>query len=321
MSSTKQQLLDQQQLIDQLHQENQELRQAVQLSEDKLQAALDGSEMKIWQLHVPSQTLQVFNAAWGALLGFRPDEVEASVAGWKSNLHPDDKAMVVSALEEHLRGESDAFQVVHRMLRKDGGISWIRDRGKIVEFDEYGKPVRMVGAHIDITQEKLYEERLAKLLNTDPLTGLLNRAALIEKYNQLSGSAQGYGALLFLDLDDFKKINDQFGHKFGDVALCHIADIMCAVLPECADICRFGGDEFVILFEIADRAALQKIAEKLLRAFEQPLSFDDGGVKIGMSIGICIFSIADDDFSSVCQRADQAMYQVKKSGKNDLAFF
>jgi diguanylate cyclase (GGDEF)-like protein/PAS domain S-box-containing protein len=308
-------------LVDKLQRENEALRKALRVANEKLSAVLNGSNIKIWQLDVPSQALQVFNAPWGALLGYQPDEVEATVEGWKSNLHPDDKDTVIAAFETHIRGESDAFQVVHRMMRKDGSVSWISDRGKVIEFDNEGRPLRMMGAHVDITQEKLYEQRLSSLVNIDPLTGLLNRPALIEKYAQLNLSHGQQAALLFLDLDNFKYVNDHYGHKFGDLVLCYIAGILKKASPDKASVGRFGGDEFVILYGSGDQAELKRICQNLLAPFQKPLVLDNMTLDIGLSIGVCVFDSISDNFTDVCQKADQAMYQVKKAGKNNVAFW
>ncbi len=306
--------------LDQLEQQNRQLRRALRLSEEKLAAVLEGTDTKVWQLDVASQALKIFNAPWGAMLGYPPDEIEATVNGWESCLHPDDKEEVVSAFEAHLRGESDAFEVVHRMLHKDGSNSWISDRGRVVEFDQQGKPLRMMGAHRDITQEKLYQQRLAKLIDHDPLTGLLNRAALIKNYRALSAAKSSKAALLFIDLDNFKYVNDHYGHKFGDLVLCYISDLLQSMLLANSIICRFGGDEFVILHSSAEQSQLIELAESLLAPFKAPLSVEGESIDIGLSIGISVFEVGTESFSDVCQRADQAMYQVKKSGKNNLQF-
>ena len=244
-----------------------------------------------------------------------------TIMAWDRVNAAHDKEEVVTAFETHIRGESDAFQVVHRMVRKDGSISWISDRGKVIEFDEQGNPLRMMGAHVDITQEKLYEQRLSSLVNIDPLTGLLNRPALIEKYAQLSLSHGQKAALLFLDLDNFKHVNDHFGHKFGDLVLCYIAGILKKATPDEAAIGRFGGDEFVILYESGDQAALQRICQILLAPFQKPLVLENITLDVGLSIGVCVFNAVSDDFTDVCQKADQAMYKVKKAGKNNVAFW
>ncbi|MFT5708082.1 MAG: diguanylate cyclase (GGDEF)-like protein/PAS domain S-box-containing protein, partial [Oceanospirillaceae bacterium] len=310
-----------QQLIEQLQEENKRLKNLLCLAEERLTAALDGSDMKIWELSVPQQKLKVFNAPWGSLLGYQPHEREASLDGWKKNLHPDDQEYVVGSLEEHLQGKSDAFQVVHRMTRKDGSISWIADRGKVIEFDAQGRPLRMMGAHTDITNEKLYEERLASLINTDPLTGLLNRAALSEKFSNIAKSQKLKASLFFLDLDGFKYVNDHYGHKFGDITLCYIADILKSLTPANSLICRFGGDEFVILHEQSDHHELSLLSDRLLEPFQTPLMFESQSIEIGLSIGICVFDVGDASFSQVWQTADRAMYEVKKNGKNNVSIW
>ena len=306
--------------IDQLEQQNKELRRALRTSEEKLAAVLEGTDTKVWQLDVASQALKIFNAPWGAMLGYRQDEIEASVSGWESCLHPDDREEVVAAFEAHLRGESDAFEVEHRMLHKDGSSSWVSDRGRVVEFDQQGKPLRMIGAHRDITQEKLYQQRLARLIDHDPLTGLLNRAALIKQYRALTVAQTSKAALLFIDLDNFKYVNDHYGHKFGDLVLCYISDLLKSMLLANSTICRFGGDEFVILHTSAEQSQLIELAESLLAPFKGPLSVEGESITVGLSIGISVFEVGVDCFSDVCQRADQAMYQVKRKGKNNLQF-
>jgi diguanylate cyclase (GGDEF)-like protein/PAS domain S-box-containing protein len=312
---------DQKELIDQLMLENFALKEALQLKSEQLHAVFDRSEVKTWQLDIPSERLKVFNAPWGELLGYQPEEVEASVAGWKGNLHPEDRDFVVAALEKHLRGESDAFEVVHRMIRKGGDISWISDRGRVVEFDENGKPLRMIGAHCDITQEKLYEQKLSKMVNLDPLTGLMNRKAFIDNYTQCDVNVERSSSLLFLDLDDFKHVNDQYGHKFGDMVLCYIAELLQSLLPSNASICRFGGDEFLISHPKTERHALQQLCEELLAPFQTPIIIEKERLDIGLSIGISIFNSTEESFEEVCHRADKAMYTVKNTGKNNVAFW
>ncbi|MGB1239889.1 MAG: GGDEF domain-containing protein, partial [Pseudomonadales bacterium] len=131
----------------------------------------------------------------------------------------------------------------------------------------------------------------------------------------------GEAALIFIDLDNFKYVNDHYGHKFGDTVLCYIAEQLKNVVADQAFICRFGGDEFVALLDSADKPLLESICSALITPFRTPLFFDSKRIKIGLSIGVCIFDSEQESFSSVCQRADQAMYNVKNRGKNNYAFF
>ncbi|QYJ79201.1 sensor domain-containing diguanylate cyclase [Shewanella acanthi] len=301
--------------IERLKRENARLTALNRRAEEKLFAALDGNGLCLWEQHVPSGNLTLFNVKWGELLGFSREELAAHVDSWKSKLHPEDRDWVIQAFEDHISGKADYYQVVHRMLHKDGSITWVSDRGRIVERLADGTPLRMMGSHIDITQEKRYEIDLARLAHSDPLTQLLNRQAVANAFE----SANGSGALFFIDLDGFKELNDKYGHKFGDQILIHVAQSLTIHAGKSAKIARLGGDEFVILFATSDRVFLASIATALLAEYEQPFSIEGNDVEIGLSIGVDIFNPGD-SFSLSCERADAAMYQVKHQGKHSYRF-
>lgn len=150
-----------QQRIAALEAENEALKRDKYRLEEQLSAASDGTGLCIWEQHVPTGKLTIHNMQWGQMLGFNPTEVEANVESWKENLHPADKDEVIQAFMSHLTGESDFYQVVYRMIHKSGDYTWVSDRGRVVEFDDQGNPLRMMGSHIDITEEKqlIYTER------------------------------------------------------------------------------------------------------------------------------------------------------------------
>lgn len=150
-----------QQRIAALEAENEALKRDKYRLEEQLSAASDGTGLCIWEQHVPTGKLTIHNMQWGQMLGFNPTEVEANVESWKENLHPADKDEVIQAFMSHLAGESDFYQVVYRMIHKSGDYTWVSDRGRVVEFDDQGNPLRMMGSHIDITEEKqlIYTER------------------------------------------------------------------------------------------------------------------------------------------------------------------
>lgn len=154
---------EQQDRIQQLEQQVEQLTRDKQRLEEKLNAALDGTGLCLWEQHVPTGRLRIFNMEWGKMLGFQPNELEANLDTWKSKLHPDDYDLAVGAFEDHLHGRADTYQVVHRMLHKDGSHSWVSDRGRIVEYAADGSPLRIMGTHIDITNEKRYEQELSRL--------------------------------------------------------------------------------------------------------------------------------------------------------------
>ncbi|OEF04990.1 sensor domain-containing diguanylate cyclase [Vibrio genomosp. F10] len=300
-----------------LEKENEALKRENARLQEKLNAALDSNGLCLWEQHIPSGTLTIFNMQWGKMLGYQPNELTATVDTWKSNLHPDDYDLAVGAFDDHIKGKTDLYEVVHRMIHKDGSDSWVYDRGRIVEYDSNGDPLRMMGTHIDLTKEKRYEQELAKLASTDPLTGLLNRSAIVEHfYRRDTPDLSQESAMLFFDIDNFKSVNDAFGHHAGDTLLANIAKELTERAPSDAKVGRIGGDEFVILCPYADRTKLTALCDQLLSSFIPTLNQPLANVNIGMSIGICFFQKGKHHFDGVYQAADQAMYQIKKNGKN-----
>jgi diguanylate cyclase (GGDEF)-like protein/PAS domain S-box-containing protein len=304
-----------------LKKDNERLSHANLKLAEKVNAALEGTGLYVWEHHIPSGRLKIYDQTFGSMCGYQEHEVEATYETWQSNLHPEDKAFVIKAFEDHLSGESDFYSVVYRMLHKNGRDTWVADRGKIIERDELGKPLRVVGTHADITIEKEHELLLAEHANLDPLTSLLNRKALQNKFeSNVSTDNYNGGALLFIDLDDFKHINDTYGHKVGDKALLLIADVLTSCSARSSHISRYGGDEFVILNNTTDKEFLSLFASTLLNAFDKTFIIDKKEINITLSIGISIFRRADENFEIICEQADKSMYQVKQSGKNNFAF-
>lgn len=309
------------QKISQLTKEINQLKKTNFELEEKLAAALDGTGLVIWEQDVPSGRLKMFNQKFGSLCGYSIDELDATVESWKSRLHPDDKEEVLLSLENHLQGLSESYTAVHRMIHKDGSNTWVSDRGRVVEFGQSGEPLRMMGTHIDITQKKNYELSLARLANLDPLTGLLNRKAFKEHFNNyVTSSRYEGGALLFIDLDNFKLVNDLHGHKVGDECLLSVAKFLTDSFPESTKISRFGGDEFVVLYEVTDRELLTSFVQALLNDFNNRVCVDTPQVNVSLSIGVSIFQRKEENFEKICESADAAMYKVKKEGKNSFNF-
>ena len=322
MDAQQQRIAELEAHIEQLEKENQRLSRLSLRLQEKLDAALDGNGLCLWEQHVPTGRLKIFNVAWGKMLGYTPTEVKADVATWKSKLHPSDRPYVLRALEDHLAGRTDSYEVVHRMLHKDGSDSWVSDRGRVVEYDPQGRPLRMMGTHIDITREKRYEQHLATLATTDPLTGLLNRSGIGDAFDQLLGSVHFNGAaLLLLDLDGFKQINDTYGHQTGDLLLKHASEVISSLAPNTTKLARLGGDEFVLLFDTASVNRLADFATQLLSAFKTPFLLEHQSITMGSSIGIYCFTQSQIRFEHCYDNADKAMYRVKRNGKNNFAFW
>jgi diguanylate cyclase (GGDEF)-like protein len=149
----------------------------------------------------------------------------------------------------------------------------------------------------------------------------MNRQALKSAFDERPTlTPQDSSALIFIDVDDFKKVNDHLGHKAGDQVLVYIADWMRKLAPKKAKIARMGGDEFVIFCPHYHEDSVQQFADSLLSQAYQPIRLENGEANIGFSIGVCQFSGAYKDFEILYEHADQAMYQVKRNGKNGVSF-
>lgn len=308
-------------IVEQLTKDNNELSAENTQLKEHLSAALDGTGLCIWEQHVPSGKLKILNQSFGTMCGYTPNELEATVDSWKKNLHPDDKSKVLDALNSHLAGKSAYYHATHRMVHKDGKDIWVSDRGRVVEFDLSGNPLKMVGTHIDITQEKLYQLELAKHANVDHLTNLLNRKALQNNFENYTESKNyNGGTLFFIDLDDFKSINDRYGHNVGDSLLKHVAEILSNSTPEDSLTSRFGDDEFAILCKGTDKSGIEKLAQRLLKVLSTPLVINNTNITIHVSIGIFIFNQKYLDFTAIYEQADKAMYSVKRKDKNNYHF-
>ncbi|PTP29369.1 diguanylate cyclase domain-containing protein [Vibrio splendidus] len=310
-----------------LEKENAELKQSNARLQEKLNAALDSNGLCLWEHHVPSGKLTIFNVDWGKMLGYQPHELSATFETWKNNLHPDDYHQAMKAFEDHLSGSCDLYEVVYRMTHKDGSDSYVYDRGRVVEFDTNGTPLRIMGTHIDITQEKRFEQQLATLASTDRLTGLLNRQAIEQRFREMkSADTLVKAAMIFIDIDNFKAVNDTLGHQAGDQLLSFIAQRLVTLASDVASLTsdavsqigRIGGDEFVILFPDTEPDQVTRFCEELLQTAVPESNQMLTDVAIGMSIGVCFFNQGDHHFNDVYQQSDLAMYQIKRNGKNGV---
>jgi PAS domain S-box-containing protein len=244
------------QQIQNLKKHNARLVRLARDARSKLNAALDGTGLCLWQLDVPTGKLIIYNRRWGSMLGYQPKELSAQFEVWREHLHQDDKQQVLEAFYDHLQGKTPFYEALHRMQNKNGTITWVLDRGRVSEWDAHGNPLKVTGTHIDMTKEKQYEEQLAQLANHDPLTGLANRHALVKHFATLK--EHGPLCVAFIDLDDFKAVNDAFGHRSGDELLIQLSQRLRAGCPEGTIVGRLGGDEFVLLLPFPRQFADQQ---------------------------------------------------------------
>jgi diguanylate cyclase (GGDEF)-like protein/PAS domain S-box-containing protein len=246
-----------------------------------------------------------------ALLGYTVEEWISDPDLFVKLLHPDDRERVLA--EVHRTNESsERFACEYRLLAKDGRIVWIRDESTMHAED--GQAVHTQGYMLDITRRRQAEEELRLLAWSDSLTSLPNRALLVERLRD--AEADSPRSLLFLDLDDFKTINDSLGHPTGDGVLVELAHRIGGVIRESDLVARIGGDEFAVLAETTDTDALEALADRLLAAVGEPFVLDGRELRLSGSIGIATGSGAEE----LLRNADLAMYEAKRAGEG-FAFF
>ena len=207
------------------------------------------------------------------------------------------------------------------MRHKDGHWVWVQDRGMVASRTPDGKPLMMYGTHQDISQHKQQEEIYKHGAHHDPLTDLPNRVLLGDRLTQalqLAVREHTRLAVMYMDLDGFKRVNDEHGHEAGDVVLQTLARRIQRCIRASDTLARIGGDEFVVLLQdVHDEQAALQLAEKFNAEVRRPIPLPDGGEGyVSLSIGIAVYPQHGTSADELSERADQAMYQVKKGGKN-----
>ena len=261
------------------------------------------------------------NQAWEDYTGRHVDQ-ESGVR-WLESVHPDDRPTLERAWAEAL-GLRRSFERQYRLKRADGEYGWIHHSA--VPFnDEDGRLAGYLGTCHDITRERESEARIHFLAHHDTLTGLPNRALLLDRLEFIlagAGRRNKHVGVLFIDLDNFKTINDSLGHAAGDRLLQVVADRIKASLRRGDSVSRLGGDEFlVVLPDLESEAAAGPVAEKLIASISQPMTLEEQLVSTSPSIGISMFPRDGHNADTLIKNADVAMYLAKERGRSNHQFF
>lgn len=298
-------------------------------SEERWKFALEGAGDGVWDWN-PKTDVALFSRRWKEMLGYAEDEFPGTGEEWVKHLHPDDKEGMQSAMQEYFAGRRPGYVVEFRMRCKDGSWKWILSRGMLVGRDTDGSPLRMIGTHTDITQRKAAEEEIANLAFYDSLTQLPNRRLFSNRLEQaLAASARNgsSGALLLIDLDDFKMLNDTLGHDIGDLLLKQVAIRLAHCVREGDSVARLGGDEFVVMLEDLSKDPLEAakqtevVGDKILLNLNQSYQLNQYEHHSSPSIGVTLFDGHQQAMDDLMKQADIAMYQAKRAGRNTLRFF
>jgi diguanylate cyclase (GGDEF)-like protein/PAS domain S-box-containing protein len=299
--------------------EQERMLEQLRTSEERWQLALRGAGDALWDWDVLSGRIYR-SARWCTMLGYQEGEIGDTRADFLALLHPDDHEPTLRAVENHLaRKTSESFSAEYRLRHKDGTWRWVMDRGQAV-WDERGVPVRMAGSHTDITARKVNESLLTLQARTDALTGVSNRRDFERSFAEHFRAARANRRILTVclcDLDNFKTVNDVYGHAAGDRVLISFTRIMQDYLKSTDLLARIGGDEFVISMpdtRADDAIALVEQMRQELRAL--PFEGSAGSFTVTSSFGVAELNADHPDSQSLLADADRLLYDAKGSGRD-----
>jgi diguanylate cyclase (GGDEF)-like protein/PAS domain S-box-containing protein len=284
---------------------------ALRRSEERYALAVQAANDGIWDWDLENARVH-YSRRWSEMLG-EPDRLGDGPEAWLERVHPEDRIELDQAIDDHLAARTPILDHEHRLMCADGEWLWVLIRGKAV-FGPDGRATRMAGSLSDVSGRRRALASLEHQANHDPLTGLANRAHFFKVLERAMERARRDGqpcAVVFLDLDGFKLVNDRHGHVFGDAALASVAHrLQYSVRP--GDLVgRLGGDELaVLLTSVADAEEAEAVASRLSESLAAPYTVFDQTITIGASAGVAVAG-PDDDAEALLREADAAMYRVK----------
>jgi diguanylate cyclase (GGDEF)-like protein/PAS domain S-box-containing protein len=298
-------------------------QEALKESEERYALAARGSNDGLWDWNLSANVVH-FSPRWKAMLGYEEGEMGDSPEEWFDRIHDADRERVKEEIAAHQKGLTPHFESEHRVLHKEGNFRWMLSRGVAVH-DASGNVLRMAGSQTDITEGKV----------SDPLTGLPNRLLFIDRVGRLVKHSKRRKdhlfAVLFMDLDGFKMINDSMGHLIGDQLLLGVANRLekclrstdtVARIGETFTVARLGGDEFTVLLDhIKDPSDAKRAAERMMKALAPPFILGGKEVFTSVSIGIALSNSAYEQPEDILRDADTAMYRAKSLGKSRYEVF
>jgi len=298
-------------------------QEALRESEERYALAARGANDGLWDWNLLTNVMY-FSPRWKSMLGYHEDEIGNKLEDWLDRIHDSDRERVKDELTAHQQGLTPHFESEQRVVHKDGTFRWMLSRGLAVR-DASGKATRMAGSQTDITEGKV----------TDPLTGLPNRLLFIDRLGRLIKHAKRRKdhsfAVLFLDLDGFKMINDSLGHLIGDQLLLAVSSRLekclrltdtVARLGDSFTMARLGGDEFTVLLDdLKDPGDARLTADRLMKVLTAPFILNGKEIFTSVSIGIALSNSAYEDPNDMLRDADTAMYRAKSLGKGRYEVF
>ncbi|MDP6183416.1 MAG: EAL domain-containing protein [Gammaproteobacteria bacterium] len=298
--------------------------QALRRSEQRYSLAVAGANDGIWDWDLTDNSIH-FSDRWKAILGYSSRDIADRIDEWFERIDQRDRELFDEALSQHTAGRSQYFECEYRMTARGDDLRWVLSRGLAVR-DENGQALRIAGSMSDITRRKQTEARLLHEAMHDALTGLPNRNLFIDRLDlalrRFHRDATHLFAVLFFDLDRFKRVNDSLGHAVGDELLAQVARRLENCLRPGDTLARLGGDEFgIVLNDIEGPTDAIYVVERLQEELAVEVEIETHSVYTSASIGIAISSEAYRTSDEILRDADIAMYRAKNSGHANYAVF
>jgi diguanylate cyclase (GGDEF)-like protein/PAS domain S-box-containing protein len=298
--------------------------EALRESEARWSFALEGGGDCVWDWNL--QTNQVALSKGGkSMFGFSEYEIGNSMSEWNARVHPEDVVILLMQVGDFLRQRQDKFTAEYRVRCKDESWKWILTRGMVSHRSTEDRVVRMIGTHTDLTERKQAEETIQRQAHYDALTQLPNRRLFRDRLEHtIRQSKRDHSpfALMLIDLDHFKEINDTMGHDAGDFLLVDAAQRILHCVRESDTVARMGGDEFVVILpDIEDPSNIERIAQKIIGKLASPFLLGEEKAFISASVGITLYPADADNMEALLKNADQAMYVAKNMGRNRMSYF
>ena len=295
---------------------------ALRESEAHLRLAMEAAQMGMWYWECDTDRFH-YSDGLAALFGHPVDGPIVEYRELKQRLHPADRELFDASLRHGVKHGHD-MHVDYRVVWPDGSVHWLANRAQVHRGAD-GRALRMVGVAMDISDRKLAEQRIAHMAHHDALTGLPNRVLLRDRIGQAIAHAHRNGtqlAVLFIDLDRFKTINDSLGHQLGDRLLQSVASRILVCVREGDTVSRVGGDEFVIVIPSIESATdASSVAAKILEVLGASFHLHGNDLHVAASIGISLYPGDGADAETLMRNADTAMYHAKDSGRANFQFF
>jgi diguanylate cyclase (GGDEF)-like protein/PAS domain S-box-containing protein len=291
-------------------------------SEARCRAFFESAGVGAVQVDPASGRYIQVNDRFCQITGYNAEEL--LTMSFRDLLHPDDRESDIVNFNRLIRGEITDYEVEKRYIRKGDQVVWVHVSVTVIR-DGFARPISAAGVVQDITARKNAEEQIKHLANHDELTGLPNRRLFCDLMSLKVVEARRNRtkfAILFLDLDRFKDINDTLGHEVGDEVLKAAAAKLRSTIRESDIIARLGGDEFIILLpDMNHVGAISEVARKIINSFSQSFSIAGNDILVAPSIGISMYPDDGEEIDSLLRNADTAMYQAKERGRNKYLFY